>query len=58
VQVLRAVRDGIVSLRDRDFSVSIAAAPDAELTGLTSAYNSLGEVLRRERLDLYQRELP
>jgi two-component system, NtrC family, nitrogen regulation sensor histidine kinase NtrY len=57
VQVVRAVRDGIVSLYDRDFSVSIAATPDVELSALTNAYNSLGEVLRRERLDLYQREL-
>ena len=57
VRVVHAVRDGIVSLRDRDFSVSIAPTRDAELRALTSAYNSLGEVLRRERLDLYQREL-
>jgi two-component system, NtrC family, nitrogen regulation sensor histidine kinase NtrY len=57
VRVVRAVRDGIMSFHDRDFSVSIAPAADAELHALTSAYNSLGEVLRRERLDLYQREL-
>jgi nitrogen fixation/metabolism regulation signal transduction histidine kinase len=57
VQVVRAVRDGIVSLHDRDFSISIAATPDVELSALSAAYNSLGEVLRRERLDLYQREL-
>ena len=57
VRVVRAVRDGIVSLHDRDFSLSIAATPDVELGALTTAYNSLGEVLRRERLDLYQREL-
>ena len=57
VQVVRAVRDGIVSLHDRDFSVSVASAGDVELNALTVAYNSLGEVLRRERLDLYQREL-
>jgi nitrogen fixation/metabolism regulation signal transduction histidine kinase len=57
VRVLRAVRDGILSLRDHDFSVSVRATSDAELTGLVSAYNTLGELLRRERLDLYQREL-
>ncbi|HVH84950.1 MAG TPA: ATP-binding protein [Steroidobacteraceae bacterium] len=57
VRVLQAVRDGIVSLRDRDFSVSVAAVEDAELSGLIGAYNSLGDLLRRERLDLYQREL-
>ena len=57
VRVLQALHDGIVSLRDRDFSVSVAAVEDAELGGLIAAYNSLGELLRRERLDLYQREL-
>jgi nitrogen fixation/metabolism regulation signal transduction histidine kinase len=57
VRVLRAVRDGILSLRDHDFSVSVRTTSDAELTGLVSAYNSLGALLRRERLDLYQREL-
>jgi nitrogen fixation/metabolism regulation signal transduction histidine kinase len=57
VRVLRAVRDAILSLRDQDFSVSIGAASDPELAGLVSAYNALGEVLRRERLNLYQREL-
>jgi nitrogen fixation/metabolism regulation signal transduction histidine kinase len=57
VRVLRAVRDAIVSLRDHDFSVSVGATADVELTALTDAYNSLGELLRRERLDLYQREL-
>ena len=51
------MRDGIVSLHDRDFSVNVAATPDPELSALSKAYNSLGDVLRRERLDLYQREL-
>jgi nitrogen fixation/metabolism regulation signal transduction histidine kinase len=57
VRLLQALHDGIVSLRDRDFSVSVTAVEDAELGGLIEAYNSLGELLRRERLDLYQREL-
>jgi nitrogen fixation/metabolism regulation signal transduction histidine kinase len=57
VRLLQALRDGILSLRDRDFSVSLSAVEDAELSGLIQAYNSLGELLRRERLDLYQREL-
>jgi two-component system nitrogen regulation sensor histidine kinase NtrY len=56
-QVLEAVSSGIGSLRDRDFSVSIAPQGNRELVRLVSAYNSLGEVLRRERLDIYQREL-
>lgn len=56
-QVVRAVRDGVMSLRDHDFSISIAKVPNPELSELVTAYNALGELLRRERLDLYQREL-
>src|SRR5690606_8269374 len=52
-----ALRDGIASLRDRDFSVSITRTSDDELGELVEAYNSLGDLLRRERVDLYQREL-
>ncbi len=55
--VLEAVSSGIGSLRDRDYSVSIARQGDRALVKLVSAYNSLGDVLRRERLDIYQREL-
>ena len=50
LRVVRAVRDGIVSLHDRDFSVSVTPAVDAELRALTSAYNSIGAVLRRQRV--------
>ena len=56
-RVLRAVRDGIMSLQDRDFSISVGPTSDEELDELVRAYNSLGNLLRRERLDLYQREL-
>ena len=56
-RVLQAVRDGIVSLRDRDFSVSVGHTSDDELGELVSAYNSLGDLLRRERLELFHREL-
>jgi two-component system nitrogen regulation sensor histidine kinase NtrY len=56
-RVLLAVRDGIVSLRDRDFSVSVGHTSDDELGQLVAAYNSLGDLLRRERLDLFHREL-
>jgi two-component system, NtrC family, nitrogen regulation sensor histidine kinase NtrY len=56
-QVVRAVRDGVMSLRDHDFSMSISPVPQDELKELVVAYNSLGDLLRCERLDLYQREL-
>jgi nitrogen fixation/metabolism regulation signal transduction histidine kinase len=54
---IRAVADGIGSLRDRDFSVSVTATGPDEIGDLTDEYNSLGDSLRRERLNLYQREL-
>jgi nitrogen fixation/metabolism regulation signal transduction histidine kinase len=56
-RVLRAVSDGIVSMRDHDFSVSIRHISNDELGDLVTAYNALGDLLRRERLDLHQREL-
>jgi len=56
-RVVQAVRDGVSSLRDHDFSMSITPVPNGELRELVAAYNSLGDLLRRERLDLYQREL-
>jgi two-component system, NtrC family, nitrogen regulation sensor histidine kinase NtrY len=56
-RAVRAVSDGIVSMRDHDFSVSIRRISDDEIGDLVVAYNALGDVLRRERLDLHQREL-
>jgi two-component system nitrogen regulation sensor histidine kinase NtrY len=56
-RVITAVTDGITSLKDRDFSISVTHVSDDEVGDLANAYNSLGDTLRRERLDLYQREL-
>lgn len=56
-KTVQAIGGAIGSLRDRDFSVNIAAPRAHELHALVEAYNGLGEVLRRERFDLYQREL-
>jgi nitrogen fixation/metabolism regulation signal transduction histidine kinase len=56
-QSIRAVADGIGSLRDRDFSVSVTPTGPDEIGDLTAEYNLLGDSLRRERLNLYQREL-
>jgi two-component system, NtrC family, nitrogen regulation sensor histidine kinase NtrY len=57
VRTVDAVRDGIVSLRDHDFSLSVGGDARDELGQLVAAYNSLGDLLRRERLELFQREL-
>jgi HAMP domain-containing protein len=56
-RLLRALNDGFTSLRDGDFSVSLASNRRDELGELVSNYNAVGDVLRRERQDLFQREL-
>jgi nitrogen fixation/metabolism regulation signal transduction histidine kinase len=54
---LRTLIDAVGSLRDGDLSVSISDARRDELGELARAYNGVGEILRRERQNLYQREL-
>jgi len=56
-RMARALNDGIMSLRDRDFSMSVTEGSADELGELAGIYNGLGERLRRERQSLYQREL-
>jgi nitrogen fixation/metabolism regulation signal transduction histidine kinase len=56
--IITAVGDGIASLRDRDYSISITPPRDDDaLRRLVEAYNVLGDRLRSQRQDLYQREL-
>ncbi|HEY4366889.1 MAG TPA: ATP-binding protein [Steroidobacteraceae bacterium] len=57
VRTMQAVSDGITSMKDRDFSVSITAPKQVELRSLVEGYNGLGDLLRAERQGLYQREL-
>jgi nitrogen fixation/metabolism regulation signal transduction histidine kinase len=52
-----ALADGLASLHDRDYSVSIAAPADTRWRRLVEAYNGLGAKLRSQRQDIYQREL-
>jgi two-component system, NtrC family, nitrogen regulation sensor histidine kinase NtrY len=56
-RTLQAVSDGITSMKDRDFSVSIASPDEPGLRSLVASYNALGTLLRDERQSLYQREL-
>ncbi|HXW09770.1 MAG TPA: ATP-binding protein, partial [Steroidobacteraceae bacterium] len=55
--LLDALADGLWSLHDKDYSVSIAEPRDARLRRLVAGYNGLGSKLRSQRQDLYQREL-
>lgn len=54
---LGVLRDGVAGFRDGDFSLSIADTRKDELGELAGLYNRIGDVLRRERLELFQREL-
>ncbi|MEO0997480.1 MAG: ATP-binding protein [Pseudomonadota bacterium] len=54
---LEAVQDGIASLKDSDFSVSLSPGRAGRLGQLVDAYNELGHTLRSERQNLFQREL-
>jgi len=56
-RIVSAVADGIASLRDQDYSVSVAPPEAWPLRRLVDAYNGIGQVLRTQRQDLYQREL-
>jgi nitrogen-specific signal transduction histidine kinase len=57
-RIVLAIADGIASLRDSDYSVSVSAPPDSRpLHRLVAAYNGLGDTLRLQRQDIYQREL-
>ena len=57
VSVIRALTDGADSLRDNDFSISVALDRSDELGDLVEAHNLLGGALRDERQSLFQREL-
>lgn len=56
-RLIGALNDGVASLRDNDFSISIAATRDDELGDLVAHYNRVGDALRAERRNLFQREL-
>jgi two-component system, NtrC family, nitrogen regulation sensor histidine kinase NtrY len=56
-RMTRALNDGVLSIKDRDFSMSVTRATDDEVGELVDNYNGLGERLRIERQSLYQREL-
>lgn len=56
-RTFEALTDGIRSFRDGDFSLRLAVTRKDELGELVGLYNEMGDALREERHDLYQREL-
>ena len=54
---LRGLATAVDGLADGDFAISVKKGGADEIDELISAYNEVGEVLRRERQDLHQREL-
>ncbi len=56
-EILRAVTDGVRSFQENDFGVRIQESRGDELGELVALYNRLGDALRRERNEIYQREL-
>ncbi len=56
-RTFEALTDGIRSFRDGDFSLRLAVTRRDELGELVGLYNEMGDALREERHDIYQREL-
>ena len=56
-RMVRALNDGVLSLKDRDFSLSVTGTTRDEVGELVANYNGLGDRLRVERQSLFQREL-
>ncbi len=53
---LRALHDGLLSFAEQDFSVRLRAGRSDAVGAITERFNQLGQVLRAERSDLYQKE--
>lgn len=56
-RVLTALNDNVASFKDGDFSVSLGTDRKDELGALVHSFNEIGDVLRAERQNLFQREL-
>src|SRR5438045_1344701 len=56
-RTLQALTDGVRGFRDQDFSLRLSVRRTDELGELVRLYNEMGDALRAERHDLFQREL-
>lgn len=55
--LVQALLGSVAAFRDGDFNFSIHCKRNDELGDLVSAHNKLGDALRKERQNLFQREL-
>lgn len=55
--MLRALEIGLLNFKDGDFSNTLPEQGDDELANLAQLCNEVGEILRKERQTIYQREL-
>ncbi|MDQ6892615.1 MAG: ATP-binding protein [Acidobacteriota bacterium] len=56
-RTLQALADGVRSFQENDFSLRLVSTRADELGDLVTLYNQMGDVLRFERNEIYQREL-
>lgn len=56
-RALESLYGGLLNFRDGDFSISLAFDRNDQLGELAGLYNEVGEILRRERAHIHQREL-
>ena len=56
-RALQSLEGGLLNFRDGDFSISLVLDRRDQLGQLADLYNEVGEILRRERAHIHQREL-
>ncbi len=54
---LRGISDGVKGFQENDFGFRLAPGRDDELGALVAIFNRMGDVLRTERREIYEREL-
>ncbi|MEO8055668.1 MAG: ATP-binding protein [Acidobacteriota bacterium] len=54
---LRGIADGVRGFQENDFSFRLAEGRDDEVGTLTALFNRMGDVLRTERREIFEREL-
>lgn len=56
-RILFAVSEGLLGFRERDYGLRLVAERDDEAGEVVQRFNALGEMLRREHNDAYQKQI-